>query len=130
LGDRLGTNFKELIGILNYSIGKFDLQGQVNYAKYGLDAAGQDNRKNINLPYIPTTLTMTNTGQGISTGLYYAEGTAAYLINPRYNLGLEIGALYRDETNSLGNKKTAMITFGLRSTFRDLNHGFYNVLIS
>jgi hypothetical protein len=124
LGDPLGANFKEWIGIVNYSIGKFDLQGQVNYAQYGLDGTNQNNGKDVDLPFIPTATTTTNTGQGIATNLYYAEGTASYLVNPKYNLRIELGALYRNETNSLGNTKTMLFTFGLRSTFRGLYHDF------
>jgi len=123
LGDPLSANFKELIGILSYSIGKFDFQGQVNYAAYGLDAAGADNGKSLLLPF-PTTITGSSTGQGIATHLYYGEGLVSYLINPKYNLRFEAGALLRDQTNSLGSAKTTMLTFGLRSTFRDLYHDF------
>jgi hypothetical protein len=54
----------------------------------------------------------------------YAEGTVAYLLNPKYNFRLEVGALLRQETNSETSLKTAMITIGLRSSFRDLYHDF------
>ena len=64
------------------------------------------------------------TGAGVNTHLYYGEGTLSYLINPKYNLRLEGGLLLRDEKNDLVNSKTVMITFGLRSTFRDLYHDF------
>jgi len=123
LGDPLGANFKELIGILSYSIGKFDFQGQVNYASYGLDATGADNGKDLTLAF-PPIITGTSTGQGIATHLYYGEGLVSYLINPKYNLRIEAGALFRDQKNDLGSAKTTMLTFGLRSTFRDLYHDF------
>lgn len=123
LGDPLGANFREFIGIINYSIGRFDLMGQVNYAKYGLDAAGTNFGKDVTLPFTAASAP-TSVGQGITTNLYYAEGTVSFLINPKYNLRLEAGALYRDESNTLGAKKTTMLTFGLRSTFRNLYHDF------
>ena len=125
LADPLGANFKELIGIVNYSIGKFDLQGQINYAKYGLNTAGINYGKDITLTdnaNLPSSIG--STGQGLSTTLKYAEGTVAYLLNPKYNLRLEIGGLVRQATNSQSDTKTAMIVFGLRSTFRDLYHDF------
>ncbi|HEY4198476.1 MAG TPA: gliding motility protein RemB [Mucilaginibacter sp.] len=125
LGDPLGANFKEFVGILNYSIGRIDLQGQVNYAKYGLNNGTINYGKNILLPdntNLPTTIS--STGQGIATTLKYAEGTIAYVLNPRYNLRIEVGGLLRQETNTLGDTKTAMITLGLRSTFRELYHDF------
>jgi len=125
LGDPLGANYKEFVGILNYSIGKFDLQGQINYAKYGLNTADINYGKDITVPdnaSLPSTIG--STGQGLSTTLKYAEGTVSYLLNPKYNLRIELGGLIRQETNSLTDTKTTMITIGLRSTFRDLYHDF------
>jgi len=124
LGDPLGANFKEMIGILDYSIGRFDFQGQLNYAQFGLDANGANDGGNLTLSFDPSTVIGSTTGQGIRTNLYYGEGTVAFIINPKYNLRLEIGGLYRRETNSLGVNNTKLITFGLRSTFRDLYHDF------
>lgn len=74
---------------------------------------------NINLPS-----SFGSTGQGLAASLKYAEGTVSYLLNPKYNLRIEVGGLLRQETTSLGNNKTTMITVGLRSTFRDLYHDF------
>jgi hypothetical protein len=122
LGDPIGANFRELIGILNYSYGKFDFMGQLNYAKYGLDPATMNYGKDVNLP-APADPT-TKVGQGITTSLYYAEGTVSYLINPKYNLRFELGGLVRNEKNELGTRKTTQITFGLRSTFRSIYHDF------
>jgi len=129
LGDPLGTNFSELLGIVNYSIGKFDLQGQLNYARYELNTLGQNTGMLLNLPFMPPNYTsvansLTYAGGGINAKLGYAEGTVSYLLNPKFNLRLELGALYRDESSSLGNKKTTLFTFGLRSTFRNLYHDF------
>lgn len=126
LADPLGANFKEWVGIINYSIGKFDLQGQVNYAKYGLNIGNTNYGKdiilasNINLP----PLANGTTGQGLATTLRYAEGTVAYLLNPTYNFRIEAGALLRDEKNSQTDTKTVLITIGLRSSFRNLYHDF------
>jgi len=125
LGDPLGANFKEFVGILNYSIGRFDFQGQVNYAKYGLNTGSINYGKSITLAdntNLPPSIG--STGQGLGTTLKYAEGTISYLLNPKYNLRIEIGGLLRQEKNSLADTKTEMITLGLRSTFRDLYHDF------
>ncbi|RYU91210.1 gliding motility protein RemB [Mucilaginibacter terrigena] len=123
LGDPFGANFRELNGILNYSAGRFDFQGQLMYAKYGLDATGENNGKDVTKPLIPT-VTTTGVGQGISTNLYYAEGTIAFMVNPKYNLRFELGGIYRRESNNLGTKNAAIISFGLRSSFRNLYHDF------
>jgi hypothetical protein len=123
LGDPLGANFREFIGILNYSIGRFDFMGQVNYAKYGLNTASTNYGKDVTYT-LPATITSTTVGQGVATNLYYGEGTVSYLINPKYNLRFEAGVMLRDESNNLGSNKTTLFTFGLRSTFRDLYHDF------
>jgi len=96
LGDPLGANFREFIGILNYTTGPFDFMGQINYAKYGADPAGMNFGKDVNQPYVPST-TPTSVGQGIATDLYYAEGTISVLINPKYNLRFEVGGVFRAE---------------------------------
>jgi hypothetical protein len=123
LGDPLGANFREFLGILNYSIGRVDLMGQLNYAKYGLDPPNMNYGQDVTKVFSPSVNT-TTVGQGIATNLFYAEGTVSLLINPKYNLRLELGGLFRDQRNELGSQKTAMITFGLRSSFRDLYHDF------
>ena len=110
---------------MNYSIGKFDFQGELDYGKYGLNTATVNYGKDITLAdntLLPPT--NTGTGQGLSTTLKYAEGTVAYVLNPKYNLRVEIGAVLRQETNALTDTKTALITFGLRTSFRNLYHDF------
>jgi len=123
LGHPFGANFKEYLGILNYSIGKFDLQGQLNYATYGLNTGGINYGKDITLPDNVATANG-STGQGLATTLKYAEGTVAYMLNPKYNLRIEVGALVRQEKNTVSDTKTTLITFGLRSSFRNLYHDF------
>ncbi|RKR84998.1 hypothetical protein BDD43_5254 [Mucilaginibacter gracilis] len=125
LAHPFGANFKEVLGIMNYTIGRFDLQGQLNYAKYGLNTATVNYGKDITIAdnaLLPAS--NTGTGQGIATTLKYAEGTVAYVLNPKYNLRLEIGAVLRQETNALTDTKTTLVTFGLRSSFRNLYHDF------
>ncbi len=125
LADPLGANFKEAVGILNYTLGRFDFQGQINYAKYGLNTGNINYGKDIMLPDNSNLPAVSgSTGQGLATTLKYAEGTIAYILNPKYNLRLEIGGLLRQESNSQSDTRTAMIVFGLRSTFRNLYHDF------
>jgi len=126
LAHPLGANFKEWLGILNYSINRFDFQGQFNYSEYGKNINGFNYGKFISQSSnsnIPSTNTNT-TGQGLATTLKYAEGTIAYLLNPKYNLRFEVSVLLRNEKNALTETKTEMISFGLRSSFRNLYHDF------
>ncbi|WP_157750550.1 gliding motility protein RemB [Mucilaginibacter gotjawali] len=125
LADPLGANFKECIGILNYSLGKFDFQGELLWAKYGLNMGDINYGKDITLANdVNIAPGYSVTGQGLATTLKYAEGTVAYILNPKYNLRMEIGVLVRQESNALSNTKTILFTVGLRSSFRDLYHDF------
>jgi len=126
LAHPLGGNFKEWLGLINYSIKRFDFQLQLNYAEYGLNKNGLNYGKlitladDVNLPSGDAN----TTGQGLATTMRYAEGTIAYLLNPKYNLRIEVNLLLRDENNALSETKTKMISFGLRSSFRNLYHDF------
>jgi hypothetical protein len=118
LSHPFGSNFKEVVGILSYSIGRFDFRGELDYAKYYLNLATFSDGNGIIFPDL--TSQYSNTSTGVNTTFKYAQGTVSYLINPKYNLRLEAGATFRDEQNSQYNGKTMLINFGLRSTFRDL----------
>jgi hypothetical protein len=125
LAHPLGANFREFLGILNYSYRRFDLQGQATYARYGLDPAGQNYGSNIFLPYNTRVRSYDNyTGQGLKTDLYFLETKVSYLLNPKYNLRLELGGVYRRERSVDFSQDTKLITFGLRSTFRNLYQDF------
>lgn len=120
-----GANFRELVSIVNYSYKRFDFTGQMLYSKYGLELNGQDYGKNIFIDYTEPAKQLGNyTTQGLRTDLYYAEGRVAYVINPKYNLRLELGGIYRRESNAVGTSNTGIITFGLRSSFRNLYSDF------
>jgi hypothetical protein len=125
LGDPFGANFKEGIGILNYTIGRFDFQGEAEYASFGLDpSTAADFGQDVTKPFSAASTTNGITGQGVATHFYYTEGTVDFIINPKLNLRLEIGGLYRYEKNDLSSNKTEMITFGIKSGIRDLYHDF------
>jgi hypothetical protein len=126
LAHPFGANFKEWLGIMNYSIGRFDFQGQLNYAKYGLNTTSINYGKDITIAdnsALPTS-NVGSTGQGVATTLKYAEGTVSFMLNPKYNLRVEVGGLLRQEKNDLTDTKTTLITLGLRSSFRNLYHDF------
>ncbi|WP_316801216.1 gliding motility protein RemB [Pedobacter frigidisoli] len=125
LAHPLGANFREVVGLLNYSYKRFDFSGELMYAKYGLDESGANYGKNIFTPYTDAVQQNGNyTTQGIRTDLVYLEGKVAYVVNPKYNLRLELGGIVRRESNSLSKQNTGIITFGLRSSFRNLYTDF------
>lgn len=126
LAHPFGANFREVVGILNYAVGRFNFYGQAEFGHYGLDPTTTDNYgKDLYKLYNLASKEFGNyTGQGITTNLYYGEGRAAYILNPKYNLRIEAGAVLRREVNSLTTSNTAMFTIGLRSSFRNLYYDF------
>lgn len=124
LAHPMGANFREFLGLLNYTYKRFDFQGQVIYARYGLDPQGQNYGKNIFLSYETRPMEYGNhIGQGIKTNFYFAEAKSSYMLNPKYNLRFELGLVYRRENNTTP-KNTQLITIGLRSSFRNLYQDF------
>ncbi|RFZ81785.1 gliding motility protein RemB [Mucilaginibacter terrenus] len=117
-----GANFREYVGLLNYSYQRFDFSGEVDLGHYGLDVGtAENNGKNIFLSYRnPVKFDGNYIGQGLTTNMVYLQGKVAFVINPKTNLRVELGGIYRTEKNSAFNDKTAMITFGIRSSFRDM----------
>lgn len=121
LAHPFGANYRELVALLNYSYKRFDFSGEADYSRYGLDINGLNYGKDIFLPYQnPAKLYGNYIGQGLTTSMHYLEGKVAYLLNPKYNLRLEIGGIYRQEKNVQFTDKTTMITIGLRSSFRTM----------
>ncbi len=114
-----GANFREVVGLLNYSYKRFDFSGELDYGHYGLDMNNLNFGKDIFQQYVDPARAFGNyTGQGLTTNMVYLEGKVAYLLNPKYNLRFELGGLYRSEKNSQFHDKTGMLTFGIRSSFR------------
>lgn len=126
LAHPFGANFREVVGILNYAIGRFNFYGQAEFGHYGLDPSVVTNYgKDIFKLYPDASRKLgVFTGQGLTTDLYYGEGRVSYILNPKYNLRLEAGAVLRTETNGLYTNNTAMFTIGLRSSFRNLYYDF------
>lgn len=125
LAHPLGANFREFLGLLNYSYKRFDFQAQALYSRYGLDPAGMNFGGNIFKSYETRSVQYgSHVGQGIGTDLYYMKGQVAFLLNPKYNLRLEVAGTYRKESNELGINDTGLFTIGLRSSFRNIYHDF------
>jgi hypothetical protein len=125
LAHPFGANFHEWLGIINYTIRKFNFQGEVIYSKYGLNTNNINYGKDITQPdNVLVPVGATSTTQGLATSLKYAEASVSYLLNPKSNLRLELSGLYREETNNTAINKTTLITVGLKSSFRNLYHDF------
>jgi hypothetical protein len=125
LAHPFGANFKEILSIWSYSYKRFDFRLEGVYGTYGLDMNGLDYGQNIFTPYDQHLQDYGNeVGQGLHTKLYYGEGKVAFLLNPKYNLKVELGGVLRKETNMVNTSTTAWFTIGLRSSFRNIYYDF------
>lgn len=116
-----GANFREYVGLLNYSYKRFDFSAEADFGRYGLDINNLNYGKDPFQDYTsPAKANGNFIGQGLTTDMMFFEGKIAFLINPKYNLRLELGGILRQEKNSQFTDKTAMITFGIRSSFRNI----------
>ena len=59
------------------------------------------------------------TGQGQAVDLLYLESRFAYVLNPKYNLRVELGLIRRQQQiEDIGKRNNTIVSFGLRSSFR------------
>ncbi|HEY0897585.1 MAG TPA: gliding motility protein RemB [Sphingobacteriaceae bacterium] len=120
LAHPFGANFRELVGKLQYSLGRFELNGQVNLAAYGSDLNQYTHfGKNIFLPY-PNETRNNYIGQGVPTKMLYGDGRISFRLNPQSNLRIEAAGTYRREQNSVLNDRTYWLSVGIRSSFRNM----------
>jgi hypothetical protein len=125
LAHPLGANFYEWIGKGNFSINHFEFFVQMNYALYGADSVGVNYGNDIYKSYNTRVQDYGNyTTQGLRTTLVIADVRVAYVLNPLLNLRFELGILYRNESSVLSSNQSTWITFGIRSSFRNLYYDF------
>ena len=124
LGHPYGANFNEVLGILSWSFKRFDLEQEVLYSQYGLDQRLLNYGKDIYKPYNTALPEGNYIGRGLTTNLYFSNTRLSFLINPKYNLRLEGELTLRRESNIQYIKNTSLVSFGLRSSFRNLYKDF------
>lgn len=116
-----GANFRELVGLVNYSWNRFDFSLEALYSMYGTDPdvdinyGGDIFKQYNNVP----SLYGNKIGQGVKNDLMFADFKAAYVFNPKYNLRIEAGYTHRvNKIQGQDNQKSGVISIGLRSSFR------------
>ena len=123
-----GANFRELVGILNYSYKRFDFSFKGTWGQFGTDPDSTTNwGGDIFKSYASHQQVYDNRiAQGVRNNLLYADGRISYLFNPKYNLRVEAGAVYRRHGIPEQGKhhQTGMLTLGLRASFRNLYYDF------
>lgn len=120
-----GANFREALGIATYRWNRWEIYGQTMYARYGLDPSRDDN-VGIDLFKEQINGDAFKIEQGSLNKLFYNELRVSYVMNPKYNLRWEIGAINR-HNNNLGTAEktnTTIFTFGLRSSFRNFHREY------
>ncbi|GEP89462.1 hypothetical protein [Chitinophaga terrae (ex Kim and Jung 2007)] len=126
LAHPLGANFQEVLGIATYRYKRWYGRGQLLYSRYGDDPNPATNYgHDISKPYTTHPNEYGNyIGQGVKTNLYYAQGTIAYIFNPKYNLRVETSLAYRKLSNSLNKSDDLIFNIGLRASFRQFYYDF------
>lgn len=125
LADPLGANFREWVSLLGYAVNKWNFSLETDIAQYGLEKNGINYGKNIFESYDNRASDLNNKiGQGLKTDLTYVNFKTSFLLNPNYNLRIEVAGTYRNEKNVQFNNTSKWITIGLRSSFRNLYYDF------
>ncbi len=130
LAHPLGANFVEGLAIARYRSGRFGLSLKYIYAQKGLDTEkknyGGDIHKDYSTRTVPENKRVVVEGweendfghellQGLKTDIRYSEFKAYYLINPKLNLALEFGAVFRSSENTERTSDYTYAFFGIRT---------------
>jgi hypothetical protein len=126
LAHPLGANFKEALGVTDYTYKNWWFRLEVLAAHYGIDSSSTlDYGHDI---FKPTSLHSKEdnikTNQGLLTKLYYGDLRVAYILNKKTNLRIEAGAVYRNEKNVEAAYKDMYGYIGVRMSFRKLIYDF------
>ncbi len=126
LAHPLGSNFKELVGIVRYQPAKrLFLSAKAMYATYGLDSLKSNWGQNILLPYTSRKQEYgNNTGQGLATKMYYIDLNVSYML--RHNLYLDVKQVFRKEESDLPalTNNTYYVTAAIRWNMAARRHEY------
>ncbi len=126
LAHPLGANFREVIGVTDYTYKNWWFRLEAFVAQQGVDSAnsavnygGNLLNRSTTYPSGPVTI-----GQGIKTNTLYGDLRIAYVLNPKTNLRLETGFTYRRQSNALSLYEDKYAYLGIRMSFRNLVYDF------
>jgi hypothetical protein len=121
LAHPLGANCMESVTFLNYRYKRLFVEAKFIYAYYGEDSSGLDYGKNIFISYSDHPSEFGNyLGQGIQTKLITASLRAAYILDTRMNLKIELGFADRVIRSALATKQTPYVFLGIRTDLCNL----------
>ncbi|MDQ2751826.1 MAG: hypothetical protein M3R72_02275 [Bacteroidota bacterium] len=126
LAHPLGANFREVVGVTDFTYKKWWFRAEAFIAQQGLDSANGAVNFGSNIFNGSTAYPSGNisTMQGVKTNIYYGELRIAYVLNPKTNLRLETGFTYRRESNSVRVFEDKYAYIGVRMSFRNLVYDF------
>jgi hypothetical protein len=116
LAHPLGANFKEIIGILNYSFKRAYINVKVIQIKQGLNL-GSNYGQDIFISDFNSSLNSQAQNQGIQSETSIVDLKLGYLINPKNNMTIYAGIMHRERNVDIsgGVDKTEFIYFGVQT---------------
>src|SRR6185436_10861610 len=126
----LGANFYESVSKLNYKYKNYFIAAEVMYAVVGYDmkdSLGQmiNYGQNIFESYNTHPNEYGNrVGQGLKTKQLYTDLKIGYLVNPKTNLIIELGATNRTAKSLYGTHQTTFAYFGIRTNLTNRYYDF------
>lgn len=125
LAHPLGSDFAESVSFLNYRWKNLSAELKVQYARLGRDTGNVNLGNDIFKDYITRSRDYDNRMfQGLSTTLTSLEFRLDYLVNPRTNFNLELGAGMRNLKNDRTEEQSTFVFFGLRTTLENYYFDF------
>ncbi|MCZ2444589.1 MAG: gliding motility protein RemB, partial [Flavobacteriales bacterium] len=116
LAHPLGANFWEAIAFLRYQNKRITAEGRLSYAQHGTDTGGLNYGGNVLVMDINHPNEFGNyVGQGMKEQIWFAELKSGYIINPAYDLRVELGMQFRSLSSAIRDEKNFIIYFGLRT---------------
>jgi hypothetical protein len=125
LAHPLGANFIESASFVNYRYKRLFVEAKCVYAFYGADSGGTDFGKNIFISYVNRPSEYGNyTGQGFQTRLITASIRAAYILDTRVNLKIELGFADRMLQTASMTRQTPYVFFGIKTDLSNLYNDY------
>lgn len=118
LAHPLGSNFKELLALVNYRKNRWQFQTKMSFAKVGIDQDSTNYGQNIYRSYFDNAQEYGNfILQGRLTQIVKTEIKFSYLVNPLWNLRLETGLRLYSYSNNLEQEQQNSFFLSLKTLF-------------
>ncbi len=125
LAHTLGSNFYESMSFLRYRWKSFFVETKFMAAVQGQDPAGQNLGNDIFKEYKTKTREYGNyLTQGIRNVILFEDIRLVYILNPRYNLNLELGIVNRQQRSDIINDQTHYVYFGVKTNLINKYYDF------